>query len=507
MNLITGVIWETVQKAMDKRKSNPFLSLALTILALPLCFSNASATLHDRGYGFIYDDVLDVTWYDYTFQGATWAEALSWAANLTLAFPETGFVYSDWRLPTTPDSPYQAPHVWGTSGLLGDGSDPLGISHDWGYNLADGELGHLFYEELGNPGGYNTDGSIPSEWGLLNPGPFVNLTNEAYWTATTYRNYPMSAWLFNFYNGCRKIFMKSGMAKAIALHDGDISIPNYPPIITPISNQVLEAGVLFELVVEVYDPDPDNTIYLAAYNLPADAFFDPEAGVFSWIPELGSEGNYLDIEIHAWDDGSPAASSNEFFTITVGADTNRPPEFISQVSNKTITEYETIEFSVNAIDPDGNPLVYEAIIPPGSHFDAERGLFNWTPTASQRGYHQLTFIAADSTEPLLMDQLNITISVQRIPSPEELADALLRRIDDCQLPPDVSAGYVDCLNKAIKHLWQNSNSNPAIKNLADLTGRIANDISGGVLSPAKGFLLLNMTDELISQLLPARKGH
>jgi hypothetical protein len=58
----------------------------------------ANATLHDRGAGLIYDDVLDITWVqDANHAGGnmTWSNSTTWAANLVYSG------YSDWRIPTS----------------------------------------------------------------------------------------------------------------------------------------------------------------------------------------------------------------------------------------------------------------------------------------------------------------------------------------------------------------------------------------------------------------------
>ena len=67
----------------------------------------ANAELHDRGGGFVYDDVLDVTWakapgpgYNPRFT-RTWYEAVDWADTLALYDTERDTTWDDWRLATT----------------------------------------------------------------------------------------------------------------------------------------------------------------------------------------------------------------------------------------------------------------------------------------------------------------------------------------------------------------------------------------------------------------------
>ena len=104
--------------------------LFVFVVAVALSFSimgTGNATLKDNGGNLIYDTDLNITWYAVgTTPYVDWAEANSWATGLTL-----GGV-SGWRLPTTP----------GTASGFTD----------------QGEMGNLYYDELGNPACPNSNG-------------------------------------------------------------------------------------------------------------------------------------------------------------------------------------------------------------------------------------------------------------------------------------------------------------------------------------------------------------
>ena len=95
----------------------------VALLAASLFVGTASAALHDRGNGLIYDDVLDVTWLQeanyaatqgyLTPQGRdvanttglqpgrmTWDEATAWAAGLSYFDSVRAVTWDDWRLPS-----------------------------------------------------------------------------------------------------------------------------------------------------------------------------------------------------------------------------------------------------------------------------------------------------------------------------------------------------------------------------------------------------------------------
>ncbi|MCP3670651.1 MAG: DUF1566 domain-containing protein [Gammaproteobacteria bacterium] len=109
------------------------LSTFTGLLAAGLFTVSAQAALYDRGNGMIYDDVLDITWLQdanyaqtsgyYADGRMTWADANTWAGQLSYGG------YDDWRLASAGNAPVS------------------------GYNVTTGELGHMFYNNLGNTAG------------------------------------------------------------------------------------------------------------------------------------------------------------------------------------------------------------------------------------------------------------------------------------------------------------------------------------------------------------------
>ncbi|MCF6266553.1 MAG: PEP-CTERM sorting domain-containing protein [Desulfuromusa sp.] len=64
-------------------------------------------------------------------------------------------------------------------------------------------MGHLYYEELGNLGDYDTSGNSQAGYGLVNTGDFNNLVEEGYWSSTRLAEITSAyyGWLFNFRGG------------------------------------------------------------------------------------------------------------------------------------------------------------------------------------------------------------------------------------------------------------------------------------------------------------------
>ncbi|MBZ0107973.1 MAG: PEP-CTERM sorting domain-containing protein [Candidatus Scalindua rubra] len=183
-------------------------ALAVCVLATP-----ARATLINRGTDtlgnrLIYDDDLDITWYDYTNAADTWANQVSWAGGLSVDFG--GDIFDDWRLPSTVDGPYVAGY---------DGTTTAG------YNITTSELGHLFYTELGNLGYYDITGTYAGDgnWGLNNTGDFQHLISSFYWSGTEYAANTSLAWDFFFGHGVQYLDDKRfNFMYALAVRSGDV---------------------------------------------------------------------------------------------------------------------------------------------------------------------------------------------------------------------------------------------------------------------------------------------
>lgn len=196
----------------------------LFVVTLSLGFSMQSqAALYDRGEDsignrLIYDDDLNITWYDYTKGGDHWNNQMAWASELTVNFD--GNNLTDWRLPTTVDGPY----VWGCDGTT-----------TGGYNITSSEMGHLFYSELGNKGWCSTSGvwNQPGN-GLSNKGPFQNLLSATYWSGTEYSTggSPGFAWNFSTNGGGQGNYAKDGGTffyfSALAVSPGDVAVAPEP---------------------------------------------------------------------------------------------------------------------------------------------------------------------------------------------------------------------------------------------------------------------------------------
>ena len=198
-----------------------------SLIAASLVSGSAHAALEGRdlngsldSFEAYYDTDLDITWladanYAKTSGHDTdgqmrWDDANTWAANLS--FTDGVSVYDNWRLPTVVDT--------GTKGC-----NFAYTGTDCGSNVdtATGEMAHLFFDELGNKGYYDTSGNANQPgWGLTNPGPFTNLQAGNYWSATSFPPGTGLAWDFYFDYGLQHADGKYNGFYALAVSPGDV---------------------------------------------------------------------------------------------------------------------------------------------------------------------------------------------------------------------------------------------------------------------------------------------
>ncbi|MFH1237788.1 MAG: PKD domain-containing protein, partial [Candidatus Aenigmatarchaeota archaeon] len=100
--------------------------------------------------------------------------------------------------------------------------------------------------------------------------------------------------------------------------------------------------------------------------------------------------------------------------------TNNAP-VIFPIGNREIDENKTLEFRVEASDPDGDFIAFFVSgLPPGASFNATNGVFIWTPNFNQTGNYWVTFYVVDQGYPRLGVQEMIRITVGEANRPPEI---------------------------------------------------------------------------------------
>ena len=189
-------------------------------------------------------------------------------------------------------------------------------------------------------------------------------------------------------------------------------------MLAPIGARAATEGQLLTFTATATDPD-GNTLTFSGGSLPTGATLS-SAGVFSWTPTFAQAGNYT-VTITVTDNGSPAASDFETFTITVG-NVNRPPRAGRRSAPKTVNEGQSLTFTATATDPDGDALTFSGSRP-AHRRDPDRGrrLQLDTELHSGRPLPTVTITVTDNGSPAPSDSETFTITVGNVNRPPVLA--------------------------------------------------------------------------------------
>jgi len=200
---------------------------------------------------------------------------------------------------------------------------------------------------------------------------------------------------------------------------------NQPPALTVPTPQAVNETSLLSFTVNATDLDSGENIILSATGLPTGSTFsavtgNPARGNFSWTPtEAQGPGDYTITFI----------ATDGFFTVTGTLtihvnEVNLPP-VLSVPGPQVVNELTTLNFSVNATDPDipANIITLSASgLPAGSTFDPSTGQISWTPSEAQGpGDYNITFVATDNGSPPLSDTKTVSIHVNEVNTPPTLA--------------------------------------------------------------------------------------
>lgn len=193
------------------------------------------------GNQLIYDEGLDVTWYDFSPLNS-WQNQLNWASTLAVDFG--GTIFNDWRLPFADEN---------------CGTD---------FNCTSSEMAHLYYIGLNNLADLSSKTGVPDGIPLNtyfvdslsgNLEYFLDLKDSYYWSGTEYTAETNKAWDFIFPFGYQFPVSKDSTIYALAVRNGDVG-PSSEPKPEPDPNPVPEPSSLLLLSIGL------GAVGLAAYQ-------------------------------------------------------------------------------------------------------------------------------------------------------------------------------------------------------------------------------------------------
>lgn len=154
---------------------------------------------------------------------------------------------------------------------------------------------------------------------------------------------------------------------------------------------------LTELCVQIsgVDADPHDVVLLSLVgDLPGARFFPLKAGtnevesMLCWTPVAADIGSHT-VTAVATDSPYGFTASSEIVIDVIRPD--RPPA-LDPIAPRQVEEGETLTFTIDGRDPDGDPTTFTGdALPAGATFDAATRTFTWTPGFDQSGSWRATF--------------------------------------------------------------------------------------------------------------------
>lgn len=162
--------------------------------------------------------------------------------------------------------------------------------------------------------------------------------------------------------GTQQVEVKAVNAAHAATYFTALVINSAPSFSPPLQkNRSVESGNPVQFQVKAVDPDGDQVFYIVR-DLPPNAEFDAEATqTFKWTPTNAQAGDHA-IKFLVMDQFGAADSSTVKIAVSVR---NQRPEIQSCTPIDTVltVQFNTpLSFSVQALDPDNDPLSYAWIV-------------------------------------------------------------------------------------------------------------------------------------------------
>ncbi|MBI2151099.1 tandem-95 repeat protein, partial [Candidatus Woesearchaeota archaeon] len=185
---------------------------------------------------------------------------------------------------------------------------------------------------------------------------------------------------------------------------------NRLPELDAIGNKPVAENDLLSFTLIATDADNDDLTF-SATGLPTGAELNEDTGVFAWTPDFTQAETYSVI-----------------FTVTDENGGTDSETILDLIGPQSVNENVLLQFTVNAIDADGDALTYSVSdLPTGAVFDATTRTFSWTPSYDQEGDHTVTFHVEDTLNAFDEEEVIITVgNSNRVP----VLDAIGNKIVD-----------------------------------------------------------------------------
>ncbi len=218
----------------------------------------------------------------------------------------------------------------------------------------------------------------------------------------------------------------------VTLHVEEV---NHPPVLSQISNQFLAEGIIHEVSLYAFDPDNDNLSFqidgLPSFGNLLD--HGDGTGTITFNPGFDDSGTYENIEVMAFDDGSPILSDTVYFNLNI-INSNRSPIAVNDSAVLFEDTSKTIYVLENDSDPDNDQLGLLNVFPPKNGnvlIDWIDSYIIYTPSDNYYGTDSVEYVVHDGKSGFDTAMVYITIQ-SRQDLPVAMNDRLTIYEDSCQ---------------------------------------------------------------------------
>ncbi|HDP68502.1 MAG TPA: hypothetical protein ENN20_08395 [Candidatus Marinimicrobia bacterium] len=162
---------------------------------------------------------------------------------------------------------------------------------------------------------------------------------------------------------------------------------NTVPVIVSTPDTIAYVNSLWQYEIKVTDLNTDSKLSYELTEAPDGMLISPQ-GVISWTP-TEMQLNYNRFAFRVSDGMASDEQKGRVFV-------NIKPKILSVPKPVALTNLKW-EYTLDAEDPNGDPLVMKAVrIPKGAKFEPETGELVWSPKKSQRGVTDIVLEVVDS---------------------------------------------------------------------------------------------------------------
>lgn len=215
---------------------------------------------------------------------------------------------------------------------------------------------------------------------------------------------------------------------------------NNAPVLAPITSRSVPEGSILLVTNSAVDPDSgaQSLTFSLEPGFPSGMTLDAVSGVIAWTPsELQGPGTY-GVSVRVMDDGDPAMSSVQGFTISV-SEVNAPPE-LALIPDAVVAPGRGVVFT--AIGTDGDLPVQSLSYslnggaPSNASVDAVTGVFTWMTDVTYAGTtNSITLTVSEVGPSPLTASRAFSIVVLR-----ELVATITRAGNDVQISVETMPG-------------------------------------------------------------------